>query len=250
MSDQNGVDLYDQSQYPPPPEPQSGPAKFLGLGTVPLVIAAVAAVVLVAGVAFIAINGTAAEDVAATPSQSPATAIAFTEFEACEEALDQVLATTDAFTNDSAIAILDAKAGLEALVPQSPELAPLLASPIAALSKDTVSGSEFATAIQPLMDRCEAVVAAAAADAGPAPAPAAATGTIEEGDWTVGADIAPGTYRTEAPVEAGCYWAIYKAGTNQQDIINNGNPTGGYPTVVLKKGQEFTNQGCGTFVKQ
>ena len=247
MSDQNGVDLYDQSQYPPPPEPQSGPAKFLGLGTVPLVIAAVAAVVLVAGVAFIAINGTAAEDVAATPSQSPATAIALTDFEACEEALDQVLAATDAFNNGSAIAILDAKAGLEALAAQSPELAPLLASPIAALSKDTVSGSEFATAIQPVMDRCEAVVAAAAADAEPVPAPAA--GTIEEGDWAVGVDVAPGTYRTDAPVVDGCYWAIYKAGTNQEDIINNGNPTGGYPTVVLKKGQEFTNQGCGTFVK-
>ena len=73
--------------------------------------------------------------------------------------------------------------------------------------------------------------------------------SIEEGDWAVGVDVAPGTYRTDAPVVDGCYWAIYKAGTNQEDIINNGNPTGGYPTVVLKKGQEFTNQGCGTFVK-
>jgi len=86
-----------------------------------------------------------------------------------------------------------------------------------------------------------------------APEPEPATGpmtVIEEGDWVVGEDIVPGTYRTAATVSGFCYWGIYKAGTNHANIIDNGVATGGRPTVTLKKGQEFTNQGCGMFVKK
>jgi hypothetical protein len=77
-----------------------------------------------------------------------------------------------------------------------------------------------------------------------------AANSIGEGNWTVGSDIAPGTYRTSAAVTGDCYWSITKSGTNGSDIIENDIPTGGFPTVVLRAGQDFTNRGCGTFVKK
>jgi hypothetical protein len=66
----------------------------------------------------------------------------------------------------------------------------------------------------------------------------------------VGTDVQPGHYRTTAAVSGGCYWMITKSGTNGSDIIQNGLPTGGYPTVTLSAGQDFTTQDCGSWVKQ
>jgi pyruvate/2-oxoglutarate dehydrogenase complex dihydrolipoamide acyltransferase (E2) component len=77
-----------------------------------------------------------------------------------------------------------------------------------------------------------------------------AANSIEEGTWTVGVDVAPGTYRTSQPVGSDCYWKITKSGTNGGDIIKNDIPGGGIPTVTLSQGQDFSNQRCGTFVKQ
>lgn len=37
----------------------------------------------------------------------------------------------------------------------------------------------------------------------------AAKNTIAEGDWAVGVDIQPGTYRTKEPVSDDCYWASF-----------------------------------------
>jgi len=74
--------------------------------------------------------------------------------------------------------------------------------------------------------------------------------SISHGIWTVGVDIEPGTYRTAEALTGYCYWAIYTSGTNGDDIIENDGPEGGYPTVTLSVGQDFENNGCGTFVKQ
>jgi hypothetical protein len=63
-------------------------------------------------------------------------------------------------------------------------------------------------------------------------------------------DVAPGAYRTSEAVVGDCYWAIYTSGTNGSDIVQNDIPTGGFPTVQLSEGQDFENNGCGTFVKQ
>jgi hypothetical protein len=83
----------------------------------------------------------------------------------------------------------------------------------------------------------------------PAAETKAAADRIEIGTWTVGVDIEPGTYRTAEAVTSTCYWGIYRSGSNGADIIQNGLVQGGYPTVKLKKGQDFEN-GCGVFVKQ
>ncbi|SKC51744.1 coiled-coil domain-containing protein [Krasilnikoviella flava] len=73
---------------------------------------------------------------------------------------------------------------------------------------------------------------------------------IDEGVWTVGTDVEAGTYRTTEPVSGDCYWAIYRSGTNQDDIVQNDIVTGGRPTVALRDGQDFETNRCGTWDKQ
>jgi hypothetical protein len=83
-----------------------------------------------------------------------------------------------------------------------------------------------------------------------APPPAAAGTTIEDGTWTVGVDVKPGSYRVAVPISSGmCYWGIYRSGTNQRDIVNNGIESGGRPQVTLKAGQDFKSSDCGTWTK-
>jgi hypothetical protein len=80
--------------------------------------------------------------------------------------------------------------------------------------------------------------------------PTQATGpttTIDDGMWSVGADIVAGTYRTTGAGED-CYWAITKSGSNGDDIVNN-HIGGGHLTVRLKKGEDFESERCGTWTK-
>ena len=77
-----------------------------------------------------------------------------------------------------------------------------------------------------------------------------AENSISNGIWTVGDDIKAGTYRTKEAVGSNCYWAVLVTGTNGGDIVNNGIPGGGRPTVTLKNGQDFESARCGTWIKQ
>lgn len=73
---------------------------------------------------------------------------------------------------------------------------------------------------------------------------------VQDGTWTVGVDIPPGTYKVAQPIGDGlAYWSITTTGSNGQDIVANGAPEGGRPQVTLKKGQDFETRGCGTWVK-
>jgi hypothetical protein len=74
--------------------------------------------------------------------------------------------------------------------------------------------------------------------------------SIGTGIWTVGVDVEPGTYRVAQALTGRCYWAILRTGSNGSDIIDNDGPSGGFPTVTLRAGQDFENSRCGTFVKQ
>jgi hypothetical protein len=67
----------------------------------------------------------------------------------------------------------------------------------------------------------------------------------------VGEDVPAGTYRTVDVVssEGTCYWMKAKD-SEGSDIIANGVPTGGHPQVTLVKGQWFTTESCGTWVKR
>ncbi|MET3811765.1 hypothetical protein [Arthrobacter sp. UYEF3] len=77
-----------------------------------------------------------------------------------------------------------------------------------------------------------------------------AANTIGDGTWTVGKDIAPGTYRASADVGSSCYWGIYATGSNGSNIIENDLPGGGRPTVALSGGQDFKSSRCGKWEKQ
>lgn len=79
---------------------------------------------------------------------------------------------------------------------------------------------------------------------------AVADNSIGLGTWTVGVDVEAGSYRTSEAVARQCYWAILAGGSNGSDIIDNDIVQGGFPTVSLRDGQVFENNGCGTFVKQ
>jgi len=76
-----------------------------------------------------------------------------------------------------------------------------------------------------------------------------AASQIENGTWTVGVDIEPGTYRTAEAVTSTCYWGILRTGSNGDDIIQNDIVEGGFPSVTLKAGQDFKNS-CGVWKKQ
>lgn len=99
------------------------------------------------------------------------------------------------------------------------------------------------------LDDREAAVAQREAAATAAEQEVAAS-TIRQGTWTVGLDVAAGTYRTAEPVGGDCYWSIYRSGTNKDEIIQNDIVTGGTPTVTLSDGQDFETNRCGTWVKQ
>ena len=77
-----------------------------------------------------------------------------------------------------------------------------------------------------------------------------AANTIKEGTWTVGVDLEPGTYRTNSDVTSGCYWGIYRTGSNGSDIVDNDIVSGGRPSVTLSAGQDFKSSRCGTWSKQ
>jgi hypothetical protein len=77
-----------------------------------------------------------------------------------------------------------------------------------------------------------------------------AANTISDGTWTVGTDIAPGTYRATADVGSSCYWGVYATGSNGSNIIDNDLPGGGRPSVALSAGQDFKSSRCGKWEKQ
>jgi hypothetical protein len=75
-----------------------------------------------------------------------------------------------------------------------------------------------------------------------------ARNTIGEGNWAVGVDVQPGTYRTTAPVSGDCYWEI-NSDANGDNIVANDIVTGGRPTVTLENGQYFSTNRCGDWRK-
>jgi hypothetical protein len=70
--------------------------------------------------------------------------------------------------------------------------------------------------------------------------------SIGDGMWTVGLDIAAGTWRPAQPAGGDCYWAVLAGGTNADEIIDNGLG-GGRPAVTVSRGQVFEVSRCGTW---
>lgn len=208
---------------------------------------------LILAAAAFALAGCASTSTPPSPPSSsvatPAPAVArLTAYEVCSDRMATLEAAIDVVALDAPTAaqIKDANTQLMIVSREAPApFAGEYAAVAGVFTGSSIDVDAFKKAAQAIVDSCTTVLASASAEAAPAPAP----NTIEEGTWTVGVDVKAGTYRTVDPVAGGCYWEITKAGTNGADIVENDNPTGGRPTVTLKKGQEFKNQGCGIFKK-
>jgi hypothetical protein len=82
---------------------------------------------------------------------------------------------------------------------------------------------------------------------------APAANTIVDGDWEVGTEVKPGTYKTTVPADSfGCYWERLKGFDGSFDsIIDNGNVDAGKTARVTIKATDkgFHAERCGTWTK-
>ncbi len=234
-------------QQPPPPPPQKKTGLIIGI---------VAAAVVVLIILIVAASALSKQATAPSPSAPPVAP--YTTVETCNRIIDLPVVTGEDPTPEQVESLRSEiqrapqplKGDITALVAAHDALAlNATAPPDPATDRDQAKldglNAQLA-ALKAILEVCKSALSPEA-DAAPSAEPAGLATTIDEGDWTVGVDIKPGTYRTTEPVSGDCYWGIYRAGSNQSDIIDNAIVKGGRPTVTLKKGQEFKNQGCGTF---
>lgn len=75
-----------------------------------------------------------------------------------------------------------------------------------------------------------------------------AKGGFADGTYEVGKDIKSGTYRTTPGRVTDCYWERSTGGgtTIANDFVKNA-PRG--VTVTLRRGEGFTSEGCGNWMK-
>lgn len=72
--------------------------------------------------------------------------------------------------------------------------------------------------------------------------------SFSDGDWAVGFEIEPGTYRSDSG--SGCYWERAKGfGHDFGEIITNANPEGTPTVTIASSDVRFTSQRCGTWTK-
>ncbi|MEV4074170.1 hypothetical protein ACGFJC_46625 [Nonomuraea fuscirosea] len=81
-------------------------------------------------------------------------------------------------------------------------------------------------------------VAAPGAESGPQ------TAFSGDGQYLVGEDIKPGTYKTGGADGGNCYWARLKDASGEFDAIIANNNTKGQSRVTVKKGEHFETNGC------
>lgn len=71
--------------------------------------------------------------------------------------------------------------------------------------------------------------------------------TIGDGVWTAGKNMDAGTYRPVSEVSSSCYIAVYNPGERRfSNMVWNDSPSGGFPEIQLKDGQQVSIERCGT----
>ena len=79
----------------------------------------------------------------------------------------------------------------------------------------------------------------------PTPIPTPGAATISDGDWIVGTDVDPGTYRTRSAATL-CYWERLSGFGGTLDEIIANRSGGGYQVVTIGTGDKgFSTSGCG-----
>lgn len=108
------------------------------------------------------------------------------------------------------------------------------------------SPSEAATAAATLTPEPTAKPKATPTPA-PTPKPTPAARTFDDGDWIVGDDIKPGTYRLRDEPFL-CYWERLSGfGGSLGEIIANGNESSYAIVTIGKSDVGFSSSGCGTW---
>jgi len=89
------------------------------------------------------------------------------------------------------------------------------------------------------------------------PSPRAAVGTsqspwVADGDWLVGTDIKPGTYKSPGATEGFCAWVVRASDDQNAEVVAVGSAdkSNQPQRAVVKKGQLFQTNGCRGWVKQ
>jgi hypothetical protein len=86
-------------------------------------------------------------------------------------------------------------------------------------------------------------VAAADPEPAPSPSPAPKTTMDHDGTYTVGTDIAPGTYSTAGPVDNGtCYWK--RLGNPDGNLIDNALSKKSQVVQIDPTDKSFKTSGC------
>jgi hypothetical protein len=71
-------------------------------------------------------------------------------------------------------------------------------------------------------------------------------GVFGDGQWVVGEDIKPGTYRTREG-SSSCYWERVKGFSGSDDILANDNTDDPAVVTIANKDAGFTSEDCGTW---
>lgn len=73
--------------------------------------------------------------------------------------------------------------------------------------------------------------------------------TLKDGyTYTVGLTMQAGVYRANSASDR-CYWAVYRSGSNQSDIVGNDLGAMGAITLTVTEGQDFESRRCGDWAK-
>jgi hypothetical protein len=76
--------------------------------------------------------------------------------------------------------------------------------------------------------------------------PATPRRSFPDGDWVVGADIAPGTYRSVNGYD--CYWELGRGFDHDlTEVITTDNSPGSATVTIPSSAVRFTSKGCGTW---
>jgi hypothetical protein len=87
---------------------------------------------------------------------------------------------------------------------------------------------------------------------GGTPTTGAATTVAGDGEYLVGQDMQPGTYRTAGPADGSggdCYWQRSKDSSGSMDSIIANDNLAGSGRVTVSKGEVFKSTGCQNWVK-
>jgi hypothetical protein len=150
------------------------------------------------------------------------------ELEAAEDERDEAEAASDAITARRAQIIRNARARADDLVSGGKDELAELKEEVAEVESDLDSKQSKLESVSASLEQAQATEQMS---------------TFNDGTWSVGEDVLPGTYRSTAGDN--CYWEILKSpsGGGLNNIVDNGFGPGA--TITVSTGQWLRVEDCG-----